>query len=194
VKKAIASAWLAAVVTHSCLRNRALVTPALGLYEARERSMYEQLCRQAAALSEKASQAHASDFWRDRADSEQDDREGEPDIAALRADAQVLAAFDDLKRREAVQLAPGAAVRRAPRATVRGHEIVLAEHLVAPRFPGGVRYLMGVDLVVLSELAPVHNQVPNLFDAYNRSAAPASLPDFLGALSVLIGTGMLTFA
>jgi hypothetical protein len=51
-----------------------------------------------------------------------------------------------------------------------------------------------VDLVVLSELAPVHDQVPNLFDAYNRSAAPASLPDFLGALSVLIGTGMLTFA
>lgn len=34
-------------------------------------------------------------------------------------------------------------------------------------------------------------QVPELFELYNRRHPPVSLPDFLGALSVLIGKGML---
>ena len=37
-------------------------------------------------------------------------------------------------------------------------------------------------------------QVPDLFEAYNRAAPPAPLPDFLGALSTLVGFGMLTLA
>jgi hypothetical protein len=51
-----------------------------------------------------------------------------------------------------------------------------------------------VDLVRLSELAPSHTQVPDLFDAYNRVASPAPLPDFLGALSMLIGKGFLQWS
>ena len=43
----------------------------------------------------------------------------------------------------------------------------------------------------LVELAPDHRQVPDLYEAYNRQCAPVSLPDFLGALSVLLAKGAL---
>jgi hypothetical protein len=80
------------------------------------------------------------------------------------------------------------------KATVQRNEVVLVEHLVAPRFPDGVRYLRGIDLLLLSELAISYDQVPNLYEAYNGAAQPATLPDFLGALSVLLGTEILVFA
>jgi hypothetical protein len=75
---------------------------------------------------------------------------------------------------------------------VRGHRIALEEHLSAPQTTNGVRYCRNVDLVVLARLAPRFEQVPDLYEAYNRAAAPAPLPDFLGALSTLVGFGMLT--
>jgi hypothetical protein len=43
-------------------------------------------------------------------------------------------------------------------------------------------------------LAPQHEQVPDLYDAYSRTAGHVALPDFLGALSALIGLELLTFA
>jgi hypothetical protein len=60
--------------------------------------------------------------------------------------------------------------------------------------PDGVRYCRNVDLVVIAQLASRYEQVPDLFDAYNRNAPPAPLPDFLGALSTLIGLDMLSLA
>ena len=40
-------------------------------------------------------------------------------------------------------------------------------------------------------MAGEYRQVPDLFDAYNRASQPVILPDFLGALSVLLGKGMM---
>jgi hypothetical protein len=77
---------------------------------------------------------------------------------------------------------------------MRGNRVVLQEHLATPTMPLGVRYCRNVDLVVIARLAGQFTQVPDLFDAYNRAAPPAPLPDFLGALSTLIGLEMLTFA
>ena len=80
------------------------------------------------------------------------------------------------------------------RAVVRGNRVRLERHLVNASFTSPVRYCRGVDLVLMTELSGRHSQVPDLFDAYNRVAPPAPLPDFLGALSTLIGYGALTFA
>ena len=71
--------------------------------------------------------------------------------------------------------------------------MVLDEHLAGPASPAGVRYCRNVDLVTLAGLAPRFDQVPDLYEAYNRAAPPAPLPDFLGALSALIGLGMMEF-
>ena len=198
VKKALASAWLAAVVTHTCLSNSALVAPAISMFDARERMIYESLRRRLAELSREAAGAYTGGFWHERWDTAEGDVESdvkaEPDIATLRSDPAVLGALAELRQRPSIALRPGPGVHRVPRPFIRGNTIVLEEQLVSPAFPDGVRYLRSVDLVTIFELASAHDQVPDLFDACNRAAPPAALPDFLGALSVLVGKGLLAFA
>jgi flavin-dependent dehydrogenase len=194
VKKALASAWLAAVVVHTCLHEPSMETAALDFFDGRERTMYEQLRRQSAALSRDARSAHETDFWRERSSAGEADSDEVLDIGALRTDARVLAAFSELKRRPAVKLtlSPSAEVVRRP--IVQGNRLVLSDHLSTPALGRGVRYLRSVDLMLLSRLARECDQVPQLFDAYNRAAPPAPLPDFLGALSVLVGLDVLALA
>ena len=194
IKKALASAWLASIVVHTALNDAKMIEPALSLYETRERAMYDALQRRFSMLSREAADVHATDFWHDRAGADDHDTVGEPDVAALRADPEVLAAFAALKGRESIQLRQAAALRRVEKPAVRGNCVVLETQLAAPAFREGVRFIRGVDLVRLSELAADHDQVPDLYAAYNRSASPASLPDFLGALSVMIAKGMLVLA
>ena len=193
IKKALASAWLASVVVHSVLENQAIVESALWLFNRREAAMYDSLRRSAAALARDASTAHSTSFWDARASAAADpDRTFEPDVGALRADPAVLRAFEELRNSEdRLRLRPTAIVRRVPQPTVRGNRVSIEDHLVVPGFPDGIRYVRNVDLVLLSELAPAHDGVPHLFDAYNRSAPAVPLPDFLGALSLLIGKGIV---
>jgi len=193
IKKALSSAWLASVVVHTALVDASMQTAALELYEGRERAMHDALRRRFAELSRDAAGDAATDFWRARsADDTGDD--GEPDVAALRRDPEVLAAFDELRRRDSIGLRASAALRRRDRPTVHGNRVALEEHLVVPAFRDGVRYVRSVDLVKIVALAPAYDQVPDLYAAYNRAAPPAPLPDFLGALSVLVGKGMLDLA
>jgi flavin-dependent dehydrogenase len=194
VKKALASAWLGAVVAHTALSDPALGTVAMELFEQRERAMYEHLQRQSAALSRDAAGVHDSDFWNTRADTTFDGTEVDLDALSLRTDPRVLAAFDDLRRRDSVRLRVHDSVRVVDRPTVRRNRVVLEQHLVAPQLPNGARFCRNVDLYVITRLAGEHEQVPDLYDAYNRAAPPAQLPDFLGALSTLIGLELLSFA
>jgi hypothetical protein len=193
VKKALASAWLAAVVVNTWLLDAATGSAALDLFNRRERDMYDHLQRQASAIARSAATAHASEFWVERADDHVV-MEGELDVGALRTDPRVLAAFEELKRRPTVQLRAAAMLRVIPRAVVRGDRIVLEDHLATPAITSGVRYARSVDLVLLKDIAESHDQVPDMFDSYNRRAPVASLPDFLGALSTLIGLEMLSLA
>ena len=193
IKKALSSAWLASVVVHTALVDESMRSAGLDLYDRRERAMHDALRRRFAELSRDAAGDEATDFWRARsADDTGDD--GEPDVAALRRDPEVLAAFDALRRRDSIGLRPADALHRIERPTVRGDRVALEEHLVVPAFRDGVRYLRSVDLVKIVTLAPAFDQVPDLYAAYNRAAPPAPLPDFLGALSVLVGKGMLDLA
>ena len=72
--------------------------------------------------------------------------------------------------------------------------MILEDRLITDSLPSGssgVRFLRGVDLPALVRIAGSHNQVPDLFDAYNRIHKPVILPDFLGALSVLLAKHIL---
>ena len=193
IKKALASAWLASVVVHSALENPAIVDPALWLFNRREAAMYDALHRSAATLARDASEAHSTSFWEARASAAGDSAlTVEPDVGALRTDPAVLRAFEELRNSDGpLRLRQTAVVRRIPLPTVRGNRVSLEDHLVVPAFPDGIRYVRNVDLMLLSELAPAHQQVPQLFDAYNRSAPAVPLPDFLGALSLLIAKGFV---
>ena len=80
--------------------------------------------------------------------------------------------------------------REAPRPLVEGDEIVMAPHVVPANAPAG-RYLHGVDVVRLLELAPAVSQVPDLFELYTRRGGLVSLHDFLLALSTAVARGWL---
>ena len=200
VKKALASAWLAAVVVHTSLTNSALATVALDLFNRREREIHTAATRQSAQFFAEAATRHHHPFWTNRAAM----NEGEPadprdtapdiDIDALRRDPQVVAAFDALRRSRGIRLRRGDHLRIEARPALTTREVVMEDRLVLPDWPQagrGVRFLRDVDLVRLVELAPDHRQVPDLFEAYNHHCAPVSLPDFLGALSVLLAKGGL---
>jgi flavin-dependent dehydrogenase len=191
VKKAMASAWLAAVAVHTALKDTAMTDPALAFFAARETEMAAALLDQTRRFFADGSQAHAHPFWTDRADGTELPRPHEPDVRALRGDERVLRAFAALKARPNLQLRAGRTLRVDRRPLVRGHEIVLDDRLFTPAVPEGLRYLRDVDVAGLLALAPAHDQVPALFESYNRRHAPVALPDFLGALAVMLAFGIV---
>jgi len=193
IKKALSSAWLASVVVHTALVDESMQSAALELYDARERAMCDALRRRFAELSRDVAGDAMTEFWRARSVADAGD-DGEPDVSVLRRDPDVVAAFDEIRQRASIGLRPSDALRRSDRPMVRGDRVALEEHLFVPAFREGVRYLRSVDLVKIVALAPMYDQVPDLYAAYNRAAPPAPLPDFLGALSVLVGKGMLDLA
>ena len=195
IKKALASAWLASVCVHSILTNAAVEPAALELFNTRERAMHDALRKAATMLARDAAGSHPTAFWETRGAAPASDAQAafEPDVSELRTDPDVLRALEELRSRGTIQLRPTPSVQRVGRPTVRGNRVVVEEHLVVPAFPEGVRYVRNVDLLKLSELAPSSEQVPDLFEAYNRVASPAPLPDFLGALSLLVGKGFLNW-
>jgi flavin-dependent dehydrogenase len=191
IKKALASAWLAAVVTHTCLTQPELQLAALQFYETREAAMYQALQRTSAELARSAAGTHAHDFWAERAALDDFVTSAEPDVAALRNDPEILAAFAAIRNAASIQLKASGSVQRLELPVVRGNRIALAAHIANPAFPHGIRYVRDVDLLKLSEMATAFEHVPDLYEAYNRNAPPVALPDFLGALSMLIAKGVL---
>jgi hypothetical protein len=193
IKKALSSAWLASVVVHTALVDESMQSAAVTLHDRRERAMYDALRRRFVELSRDAAGVESADFWRVRS-VDDNGEDGEPDVSALRRDPDVLAAFDQIRNRTSIELRVSDSLRRTELPTVVGDRVRLEEHLVVPTFRDGVRYLRSVDLVKIVALAPDFDQVPDLYAAYNRAASPAPLPDFLGALSVLVGKGILDLA
>jgi flavin-dependent dehydrogenase len=192
VKKALVSGWLAAIAVHTALTNAAMTRDAWEFYDRHERRMAGPSRQQATQFAADAAAGAPHPFWLARATLSQDGGLNEEvDSAALARDPSVLAAFADLRARETVHLSLGSAARIEKRPMVRGREILMDDHLVVPACPDGIRYLRGVDLVSLLEIATRHRDVGEMAGAVNRSQPDVALPDFLGALSVLIAWGAL---
>ena len=195
VKKALASAWLAAVVTHTRLSRPDMAEPALAIFTRREREMYETHRRLAASFFADGAAAHRHPFWDDRAElPEISGNASEGDVKALARDPDVQAAFEALKQAPRIRLRSVSPVPTTSQPAVIGREVVLERRLVVEGWTSptaGVRFLCGVDLLRLIDLAAAHTQVPDLFEAYQRVCPPVGLPDFLGALSMLLAKGVL---
>jgi hypothetical protein len=176
VKKALASGWLAAVTTHTCLIKPQMRTTALGFFEQREREIYHQFRAMTESYWRDAAAGHAHPFWNDRV----------ADADASQQDRAVQEAYERLRTAPALQVEVAPAVRVADRAAVSGAEIVLEPRLVRHDHDPGVRFAHDVDLIMLVQLAPAFTSVPDLFEAYNRRAAPVALPEFLAALAASI--------
>ena len=194
VKKALVSAWLAAIVTHTTLIRPAMTGAALDFFDRRERTIYRTARQQAAAFAAEAAAQSGHPFWIARAEAPDElDPTADVDVAALAKDPAVLAAFAALRERPSVQFRTGPRLEIRPRSAVRGREIVLEDHVFLPDWPGGVRYVRDVDLILLLRLAPRFGDAGHLANAYAREHGPVALPDLLGALATLIAKGALVY-
>lgn len=194
VKKALASAWLAAVVTRTALDDPGMADVALAFHHRREQQMADALRRRAVEFSRDATAAHPGGYWSRRLADTEPLGEAGPDPAALREDPAVQAAFQSLRAREAPLLRPAAPPRLARRPAVCDDRIVLEEQLLLADAPDGLRWLRGVDLVALATHPGGPAGIPQLFEACQRQNRNAQLPDFLGAVAFLLARGVLEFA
>jgi flavin-dependent dehydrogenase len=190
-KKALASGWLAAVVSHTVINRPAMRETAVRFFQARETEMYAGFHRLTRHFLSEAASGHTHPFWSDRAEVDPMGAAGDPLVVA---DAGVRDAHEKIRTAPAISLkaAPGISISHRP--AIGGTEIVLEPRLVGDGLPpSGLRYVRDVDLIALVELAPAMEQVPDLFDAYCRRAGPVALPDFLYALAFLVARGWLVW-
>jgi flavin-dependent dehydrogenase len=192
VKKALASAWLAAVVTRSALEDPAREGPGLGLFELRERAMAIGIRHDLQLLARDAAVAHAGGFWGDRNGTDTDGATHDLDL--LRNDIEVRRAHEEIRRRPKLAVRPAAGARRVSHPMIEDDLIVVRNHFVLGGLPIPVRYLRNVDLVALADLAPGYSDVPELYAKYRKSGGGGELPDVVGALAVLVAKGALRFS
>ncbi len=185
VKKALASAWLGAIVAHTCLTYPDRADTARDFFSNWERRVYATHLRQSRDFARAACAGTDSVFWTSRAETEIDAPPDADDVD-VSCDADVQRAFATFKAASRINLALADGIRFEQRPVVRGREIVLEDALA-----GGMRFVGNVDLVTLARMACQHRHVPDLFDAYCRSCAPVPLPSVVGGLSLLVARGIL---
>lgn len=123
---------------------------------------------------------------------------GERDpVDALGADVPegvVRTAFEGIRARERLSARPGSTLRSFRGPAIEGHRIVLQDRLATAAWPAGIRFVHGVDLTRLVEVAPRFGDVPDGWGAYNGVAPPVTLPDYLTALATAFAIGVLEHA
>ena len=192
VKKALASAWVGAVAIHTCLRHPDRQPVALEFFSNWERQAYGASLRRSVEFAREAYSRHPHPFWAARAGVHVDAAVEEVDEDALLRAPEVRLAFERLKAAPSVDLALSKRVTLKKRPLIRDREIELEHAFSLPEAPDGLRFLAGIDLLKLGELACHHRQVPDLFEAYCRTCGVVPLGSLLSTLSVLMAKGILS--
>lgn len=196
VKKALASAWLSAVVVHTALVSPENTALATSLYREREAAYVRSATQALSGVSRDATEPHngehAVPFWSARAALDATGDDLSDSVDALRRDPSVLNAFHQLRSQPSVRLVVAEHLERPSRPVVRGNVVVAEEHLELQGVSESLRYLRSVDLLALLDVATRHTDVGDMYAHYARSQGAVPLPDFLGALSVLVAKGALT--
>jgi hypothetical protein len=180
VKKALASAWMAAVAAHTCLVDPSRAETAIAFFDAWERRVYDEHLERSREFARAAVEAHPYPFWIARASVDL------PSMPASDESADVRRAFDRIKGAEEIEFAIGSDARIESQPVIRGHEIVME-----PAFVPALRYANDIDLVALAKIACRHRRVPDMYDEYCRTLAPAPLPSVVSGLSLLVARGIL---
>jgi hypothetical protein len=197
VKKALASAWIAAVAVHTALRDASRKDIALDFFSSWERQVFTTHLQQTRDFARRAHTHHPSAFWAARAEAIDRAPEDQNSVSVnvedtLMRDPGVRDAFDAFKQSSSLHLAWAESLRFEKRPLIRDREIVLEDAVPLPAAGTCLRYLGGVDLLALGALACEHRQVPDLYEAYCRTHTPVSLQHLLGSLSLLVANGVLT--
>jgi len=190
VKKALVSAWRAAVVANTCLTNNALAGAATDLYIRREHRVYADCTRRARAFFQEAANAHDNPFWSVRAEGGDadagDETSEEVSDEEIARDASVREAFERLRAVEHVRLRPAEALRYEPVASIEGRQVVMRDALVVPGLSAPLQFTAGVNLPALARLATGRAEVPALLAAYHEQIGPVPVTALLTGLSLLV--------
>ena len=185
VKKALASAWMAAVAAHTCAIDSTRAAAATAFFDAWERRVYDDHLRRSRDFARAAVEAHPHPFWTSRAGVSVADPGAEPDV-------DMRDAFERIKASEEIDFALADDVRLEEAPVIRGNEIVIEAGLKACAADDTFRFAHDVDLVALAEIACRHRRVPDVYDAYCRTHPPAPpLPNVVSGLSLLVAKGIL---
>lgn len=192
IKKALASAWLGAVAVHTSLVDPDRTALAQGFFSRWSAESWQVNLQRSRDFAVEAGTAHRSAFWSAQASLAVDAEQLPIDEAALLAAADVRAALDVLRGSDRIVFSPAPEATLVSAPLVRGHEVVNEPAVVlGSRAADIVRYIRGVDLVALARLAPLCPDVPLMFEHYCATHGAVLLPDFLGALSLLIARRVL---
>jgi len=187
VKKALLSAWRAAVVTNTCLANAAMANAATDLYDRRERQVYADCMRRARMFFSEAAQTHNTAFWDRRAACAVADAAGTDESdEAVAGDADVRQAFERLRTADHIRLRPAETLTFERVPSIEGREVVLSEALRVPGLRGPLQFAAGVNLPALARLTTGRVDVPELLAAYHRQVGPVPLTALLTGLSLLV--------
>jgi flavin-dependent dehydrogenase len=188
VKKALASAWIGAVVVHTCRTHPERTAVAIAFFSDWERETYATQLQRSRDFASEAFARHRHPFWAARAGdaAERSSLNGRPGGGpAANRDPAMQRALEGLRERSSIAFRLADGIRLEKRPVIRGREIVLEESFE------GMKFAANVDLVTLAKLACDHRDVPALVDAYCRSQGPVPLPNVLAGLSLLVAKGIL---
>jgi hypothetical protein len=194
VKKALTSAWRAAVVVNTCLRHPTMTGAAMDFHNRREQQVYDECLRRSGVFFRQAAAVHDDDFWSSRVRGcsvvDRSERDLPLESEAAR-DEEVRRMFQRLRDEPAFDftLAPGLRFDRT--AVIEGREIVLRDAVVGPCLDEPVRFWGGVNLPALIRIAACCRDVPALIEAYHRDVAPTHPGSLLLALSLLRTRGLM---
>lgn len=193
VKKALASAWRAAVVVNTALKKPGMLTVACEYHDRREHDVYEECTRRSVDFFSDAAAAFQDDFWTARATfpaargrTGRRDTRGDP-----QSDEAVRRAFRGLCDAPSLDLDPAPSLRFERLAVVEGREIVLRDAVVVPGLDEPVRFAGGVNVPELIRVASGCRDVASLIDRYHREVGPVDSRSLLVSLSGLVARGML---
>ena len=183
VKKALISAWMGAVVVNTCLRKPDLRDHAIRMFNDREQQTYADHARQSALLFGELTERFPTSFWKSRAVLS-------PDLQ-LYDPGTLRQAYEELKDAPEIRLKLREPLRLERAPAIAGREVVLVDRLSLPGLASTIEYVQGVNLVELARLCEDYRQVPDLFEAYNRTSRPVALSNFISALSFLLASGVM---
>lgn len=204
VKKALASGWLAGIVVHTALIDAPMTDVALDFFNNREQSVYQSYRHSSAEFFEEAASVYGHPYWTTRAEAARaaagavsgpNDTDWIEDLEGTYINSDLVrAAHERIRSVELLDSRANPDLRVIKRPAIRSQRIVMKRHLMNDTYPKGIRYVRGVDLLRLVELAPQFDQVPDIWNGYNEKEAPVSLPDFLIGLSTAFAAGLLMHA
>jgi flavin-dependent dehydrogenase len=194
VKKAVASAWRAAVLVHTCLTKPHMLGPASDFHDRREQYVYNECLRRSAGFFRDAARVHEHPFWSSRARASSiapvSGHEGLGEADPLRDEA-VMHAFANLRDTVTLCLKPAPNLRVHPAPTIEGREIVLRDAVVIPGLEEPLRFWVGVNLPELVRIAADSADVATLIETYHRQVASIDPRSLLLGLSLVTARGLM---